>query len=73
MKDRAVILAVLLVIGTAVGPAWQQTIAELADATDASLVTAFQWDLIITAWGGAITDICIGVLLYFTRNQSPKP
>jgi hypothetical protein len=71
MKDNAVLLAILLVIGTAIAPAWQQTIAELADATDASLVTAFQPDLLITAWGGAITDIAIGVLLYFTRNQ-PK-
>jgi hypothetical protein len=48
-------------------------LGELADATDDSLTTQLQWDLLITAWGGAITDICIGVLLYFTRNQPPKP
>jgi hypothetical protein len=72
MKDRTVILAVLLVVGTAIAPAWNATIAELSDATDDSLTTAFQPDILITAWGGAITDICIGVLLYFTRNQPPK-
>lgn len=71
MKDNAVKLAILLIIGTAIAPAWNLTIAELSDATDASLTTMLQPDLIIQAWGGAISDIAIGILLYFTRNQ-PK-
>jgi hypothetical protein len=74
MKNNTVILAVLLVIGTAIAPSWNLTLAELADAADASPITALQPDLLISAWGGAITDICIGVLLYFTRNQAtPRP
>lgn len=71
MKDNTLIIAILLIVGSAIGPAWQLTIAELQDAADTSLTTMFQPDLLISAWGGAITDISIGVLLYFTRNQ-PK-
>lgn len=73
MKDNAVKLAILLVIGTAIAPAWNLTIAELSDATDASLTTMLQLDLIIQAWGGAISDTALGILLYFTRNQPLKP
>lgn len=72
MNDTAVKLAVLLIVGTAIGPAWNLTIAELSDATDASATTMFQPDLMIAAWGGALADVAMGVLLYFTRNQ-PKP
>jgi len=71
MKDNAVILAILLVISASIGPAWNLTIAELADATDASATTMLQPDLLVAAWGGAVADIAIGILLYFTRNQ-PK-
>ncbi len=71
MKDNAVILAVLLIISASIGPAWNLTVAELADATDASATTMLQPDLLVAAWGGAIADIAIGILLYFTRNQ-PK-
>lgn len=52
MNDTAVKLAVLLIVGTAIGPAWNLTIAELSDATDASATTMFQPDLMIAAWGG---------------------
>jgi hypothetical protein len=72
MNDTAVKLAVLLIIGTAIGPAWNLTIAELSDATDASATTMLQPDLLIAAWGGALADVAMGTLLYFTRNQ-PKP
>ena len=40
MKDNAVILAVLLIISASIGPAWNLTIAELADATDTSASSA---------------------------------
>lgn len=72
MKDNAVKLAILLIVGTAIAPAWNLTIAELSDATDASATTMLQPDLLIAAWGGALADIAMGVLLYFTRNQPPK-
>lgn len=72
MNDSAVKLAILMIVGAAIGPAWNLTIAELADATDASLTTMLQPDLLIAAWGSSIRDIAIGVLLYFTRNQTPK-
>ena len=72
MNDTTVKLAILMIVGAAIGPSWNLTIAELSDATDASVTTAFQPDLLIAAWGGSIRDIAIGVLLYFTRNQ-PKP
>lgn len=73
MNDNAVRIAILLIIGTAIAPAWTLTIAELADATDASATTLLQPDLLISAWGGALTDVATGILLYFTRNQPPKP
>jgi hypothetical protein len=73
MNDNAVKLAILLIVGTAIAPAWNITIAELSDATDASATTMFQPELIIQSWGGAIADIAIGVLLYLTRNQPTKP
>ena len=71
MNDTTVKLAILMIVGAAIGPSWNLTISELADATDDSMTTAFQPDLLIAAWGGSIRDIAIGVLLYFTRNQ-PK-
>lgn len=72
MNDNAVKFAILLIIGTAIAPAWNLTIAELSDATDASPTTMLQPDLLIASWGGALADIATGVLLYFTRNQPPK-
>jgi hypothetical protein len=72
MKDNAVILAVLLIISASIGPAWNLTIAELADATDTSATTMFQPELLISAWGSAIAAIAGGIVIYFTRNQ-PKP
>lgn len=72
MKDNAVILAILLIIASVVGPAWNLTIAEFADKYDDSITTKFQPELLISAWGSAIASIAGGIAIYFTRNQ-PKP
>ena len=60
----------MLMVGTEIGPAWNLTIAELADHTDASPTTVLQLDLIISAWGSALSAALTAVLLYLTRNKS---
>jgi len=72
MKDNTLILALLLIVGSVIGPAWNLTIAELADAYDDSLTTKFQPELLISAWGSAIAATAGSVLVYLTRNK-PKP
>lgn len=73
MKSKTVILALLVVIGSVIGPAWNLTVAEIADKYDDSLTTKFQPELLISAWGSAIAAVAGGIVIYLTRNQPPKP
>lgn len=62
-------LALLALIAAALAPAWNTTIAELADKYDDSLTTAFQPDVLIQSWGDAIVQVGIAVFAFYNRNS----
>ncbi len=69
MSKSAFWLAVIGLVGVNFGPAWNLTIAELADAADASETTLFQPELLVTAWGDAIKFAAIAVFVWLNRNS----
>lgn len=56
------IAAILGLILTPLGTAWNVTLAELADKYDDSPTTRFQPDLLIQAWGQVVSAAFIAIL-----------
>lgn len=68
MKIKGQAIALVALIGAAIAPAWNSTIAELSDKYDDSKTTRFQPDVIIQAWGDAVVQIGIACLAFYNRN-----
>ena len=68
------IAAILGLILSPLGSAWNLTIAELAERYDDSATTRFQPDLIIVAWGQVVSAAFIAVLASVrSKEQPPAP
>lgn len=68
------IAAIIGLILTPLGTAWNVTVEELADKYDAVSTTAFQAELLIKAWGDVLQAAFIAVLASFrSKDYTPPP
>lgn len=70
-RHSIIIAAALTVIAPSIAPAWNITIAEIADRYDASATTVFQPELVIKAWGDVISNMGI-LLVAILTHKLPK-
>lgn len=68
------IAAIIGLILTPLGSAWNVTLEELADRYDASETTMFQAELLIKAWGDVVQAAFIAILASFrSKDYIPPP
>ena len=65
------IAAILGLILTPLGTAWNVTLEELADKYDSSEASQFQPELLIQAWGGVLSAAFIAVLASVRSKEQP--
>ena len=65
------IAAILGLILTPLGTAWNVTLEELADRYDSSPTTLFQAELLIQAWGQVLSAAFIAVLASVRSKEQP--
>lgn len=65
------IAAILGLMLTPLGTAWNTTLAELSDCYDDSVTTRFQPELLIQAWGAVVSSGFIAVLASVRSKEQP--
>ena len=66
------IAAIVGLILTPLGSAWNVTIEELADQCDRNPATILNWEVLIKAWGDVLQAAFIAILASF-RSKDYKP
>lgn len=66
------IVAILGLILTPLGTAWNVTLEELADRVDDSATTVFQPELLIQAWGQVLSAAFIALLASVRSKEQPQ-